>query len=214
MADPIGTSTMDERLARATHVNSMTVTVPTEDLRALLAERDALRAAARIVPTLDELRERRLPLDGQALARTNFESTEYDGNDHEGVVDLDQANLITSMVAAGGLSRLGGPFATHKVVVDVDLPVSVIASSTPGHFHLFIDKAMDWTTYLALLGALTAAGIVEPGYLSAAEQRGHTAVRLPWVRKGEPVPLPVLPECTHGADCQVHLTVNALHDFD
>jgi hypothetical protein len=166
-----------------------------------------------IVPTLAEVRERRLPLDGQALARTDFESTAYDGNDHEGVTDVERANLITSIVDTGGLSHLGGTFATHKVVIDVDLPVSLIASSTPGHFHLFIDKAMDWPTYLALLEALTAAGIVEPGYLAAAERRGHTAVRLPWVRKPGSGVAPE-PECTHGGDCQIHPSVNALHNFD
>lgn len=129
------------------------------------------------VPTLDELRGRRLPLDGMALARTDFDDS-YD-TDRTVVVDLDQANLITSMVA--------GPEGTagnlHKLVLDVDLPVKVIESSTPGHFHLFIDHAMTWPEYLAVIEALSAAGIVEPGYLAAAQRRGHTAVRLPWVRK-------------------------------
>ncbi len=140
-----------------------------------------------MIPTLDELRARRLPLSGQALARTDFSnSTNGDyGNDHEGVMDVEHANLITSMVV--------GPEDLHKVVIDVDLPVSLVASSTPGHFHLFIDKAMPWPTYVALLEALAAAGIVEPGYLAAALRRGHTAVRLPWVRKPEVVPLPVMP---------------------
>ena len=142
------------------------------------------------VPTLDELRERRPPLDGQALARTDFNSTGpgYD-NDHLMVgADVEHANLITSIVGTGpgSLCHLGGQFAQHKVVVDVDLPVKVIESSTPGHFHLFIDKAMDWQTYLSLLEALVVAGIVEPGYWAAAERRGPTAVRLPWIRKGEP----------------------------
>jgi hypothetical protein len=167
-----------------------------------------------MIPTLDELREQRLPLDGQALARTDFSNSangDY-GNDHEGVADLADANLITSIVDAGPLSHLGRDCADHKVVIDVDLPVTMIESSTPGHCHLFIDKAMDWPTYLALLEALAAAGIIEPGYLNAARRRGHTAVRLPWVRKdagpGE------ASECTHGADCQVHPSVNALHNFD
>lgn len=152
------------------------------DEDALRAELRELRAA---LPTLDELRERRVPLAGQMLAYADFTSTEYDGNDHEGVADIERANLITSIVEAGGLSRLGGGFASHKVVIDVDLPVTVVESTTPGHCHLFVDKAMTWPEYVALLEALTVAGIVEPGYLAAALQRGHTAVRLPWVRKGE-----------------------------
>lgn len=178
-----------------------------------------------MIPTLDESRERRVPLPGQMLARTDFTSTEYDGNDHEGVTDIERANLITSIVKAGGLARLGGEFATHKVVIDVDLPCRLVESSTPGHYHLFIDHAMTWPAYVELLNALTAAGIVEPGYLAAALQRGHTAVRLPWVRKPEPVPAPLplisppapaldLSDCTHGADCRIHPDVNALHNFD
>jgi hypothetical protein len=83
-----------------------------------------------MIPTLDELRGRRLPLDGQALARANFESTAYDGNDHEGVTGIEQANLITSIVNADGLSHLGGQYAMHKVVIDVDLPVQVLDSTT------------------------------------------------------------------------------------
>lgn len=136
------------------------------------------------VPALDELHERRLPLDGMALARTDFESTDYSGNDHQGVTDVEHANLITSMVATGApLNQLGGQFVTHKVVLDIDLPVTVLPSSTPGHHHLFIDHEMTWAQYVAVIEALSAAGIVEPGYLAAAQRRGHTAVRLPWVRK-------------------------------
>jgi hypothetical protein len=168
-------------------------------------DEDALRAELRslreqLVPTLAEARERRVPLAGQALARAEFDSTSYDGNDHEGVTDIEHANLITSIVDTGVPSRLGGRLAQHKVVIDVDLPVKVIESSTPGHFHLFIDHAMEWSTYVALLEALAAAGIVEPGYFAAAVGRGHTAVRLPWVRKPAvvpaPLPLPAAPGCT------------------
>jgi hypothetical protein len=189
-------------------------------------DEDALRAELRslrqqLVPTLAEVHERRVPLAGQALARAEFDSTSYDGNDHEGVTDIEHANLITSIVEAGGLSRLGGEFTQHKVVIDVDLPVIVLPSSTPGHHHLFIDKAMDWATYLAVLEVLTAAGIVEPGYLAAAERRGHTAVRLPWVRKPAtvPVPLPAAPlldpsDCTYGAGCPIHPGAGGSHDFD
>lgn len=128
-----------------------------------------------MIPTLDELRQRRPPLAGQVLARTDFNDS-YD-TDRTVVADLAEANLITSMVV--------GSEGMHKVVIDVDLPVSLIASSTPGHFHLLIDKEMSWIAYIDLLASLSAAGIVEPGYLNAALRRGHTAVRLPWVRKGE-----------------------------
>ena len=187
-----------------------------------------------MIPTLTEIGERRPPMAGQVLARTDFDDS-YD-TDRTITADLAAANLITSMVA--------GPEDLHKVVIDVDLPVQVVASSTPGHFHLYIDKAMEWDTYLALLHAFMNAGIVEAGYVAAAERRGHTAVRLPWVRKPTalPVPLPACPgcqsidrsqrylvacglpcdyawhetapACTHGADCREHPDVNGLHNLD
>ena len=142
------------------------------ELRELRAVPTARQNGKTAIPTLDTLRGQRPPLDGLTLARTDFNDT-YD-TDRTVVADLAEANLITSQVAGSDL---------HKVVLDVDLPCGLIASSTPGHFHLFIDKAMTWPEYAALLEALTAAGIVEVGYLAAAQRRGHTAVRLPWVRK-------------------------------
>lgn len=73
----------------------------------------------------------------------------------------------------------------HRPVIDIDLPVKVVPSSTPGHHHLFIDAPMEWATYLNLLDAMAAAGIVEPGYVTATRERGYSTVRLPWVRKGD-----------------------------
>lgn len=133
--------------------------------------------------------ERRLPLDGQVLASTDFNEP-YDTN-RTIVTDLEQANLITSMIAEpdGSVGDL------HKVVLDVDHPVKVVESSIPGHFHLFIDVEMEWPEYLALLRGFVVANIVEPGYLAAAERRKYTAVRLPWIRKTPAVPVPVSPSC-------------------
>lgn len=71
----------------------------------------------------------------------------------------------------------------HRPVLDIDIPIKVVPSSTPGHSHLFIDIAMSWGDYEKLLWALAAAGIVEEGYVHASVRRGHTSVRLPHVRK-------------------------------
>lgn len=93
------------------------------------------------------------------------------------VAHIDEANLIASRVQ-------GDPYGdTHKVVIDLDMPAQLIPSSTPGHFHLLIDAAMPWSAYLDLLRAMMRCGLLEPGYVSASEERGYTAVRLPWVRK-------------------------------
>ena len=95
------------------------------------------------------------------------------------VTKLKDADIVTSEVK--NTSR-------HKVVIDVDFPVVVVPSTTPGHHHLFIDKDMSWGVYVELLEALVNAGIVEAGFLGASKDRGFTGVRLPWVRKPQAKP--------------------------
>lgn len=96
-------------------------------------------------------------------------------------VALAQANVITSEVAADwNTQRSTGK---HTVAVDIDMPCHVEPSTTPGHYHLYIDKVLDWPDYLMFLRVLALVGIVEEGYVSASERRGATMLRLPWVRK-------------------------------
>lgn len=71
----------------------------------------------------------------------------------------------------------------HRPVLDIDFPVKVVPSSTPGHFHLYLDKEMSWEVYEELLKALGKAGILEEGYVRASIAREHTSVRLPWIKK-------------------------------
>lgn len=92
----------------------------------------------------------------------------------------DEANLIGSRLKKGLLGI--GP-DLHAPVLDIDLPCKLVESSTPGHFHLFIDKAITWEQYEAILRALGAAGIIEPGYESASIRRKQTFVRKPGVVK-------------------------------
>ena len=92
------------------------------------------------------------------------------------------ANIVTSELKDGS--------GLHSVVLDIDMDAELVPSSTPGHFHLYIDKAMTWEQYQMLLSTLSAVGIIEPGYEGASNARGFTAVRLPWVKK----PLPPQPE--------------------
>lgn len=78
----------------------------------------------------------------------------------------------------------------HRPVLDLDVPCTLVESSTPGHYHLMIDHTMTWERYSALLVALAEAGLVENGYERAAARRGHTGVRVPWFRKGDTPPPP------------------------
>lgn len=71
----------------------------------------------------------------------------------------------------------------HTVAIDVDHHVRVVPSSTPGHYHLFIDVPMPWSKYRRLLKALSKAGIIEEGYYRVSVARKQTFLRLPWIRK-------------------------------
>ncbi|TCB97562.1 hypothetical protein E0H26_11630 [Micromonospora zingiberis] len=116
---------------------------------------------------------RESPLPGQVLAVADLDSA-YDDGQRELTDDLGVANLLTSKVSGSEM---------HKPVLDIDLPAKLLPSSTPGHFHLLIDREMSWEAYLHLLDALVVVGLIEPGYANASRERGHTAIRLPWIRK-------------------------------
>ena len=87
----------------------------------------------------------------------------------------DDANVFTSLLGDG----------LHAPVLDIDFGAHLVPSSTPGHFHLYLNKAMTWRKYRRLLRALGRAGILEPGYVKASLRRGYSAARKPGVRKPE-----------------------------
>lgn len=80
-------------------------------------------------------------------------------------------------------SEIGG--GQHCPVLDIDVPAYLVPSSTPGHSHLYIDLPMSWRTYRRLLRALARAGVLEKTYVDASIRRRHTAVRVPWLKKGD-----------------------------
>lgn len=124
---------------------------------------------------------------GRVLRRVEFDANneqagEYNGdNVGEVVTDITEATVVSSDWGAGKY---------HLPVIDIDTDeVRLVPSSTPGHYHLYIDVPFQWEQYLALLDILVDVGLVQPGYVAAAKRRGHTDVRLPWVKK-DPSPAP------------------------
>jgi len=67
----------------------------------------------------------------------------------------------------------------HKPLIDLDLPVKLVPSGTPGHSHLYIDKAVTFDRYVAILKALADAGIVQWGFHDATRERGYGSLRHP-----------------------------------
>jgi hypothetical protein len=91
---------------------------------------------------------------------------------------LGEANAITSMVA-----RSGGEW--HRPLLDLDIPASLVPSSTPGHSHLYIAQTISWDQMAGLLRAFGHAGLIAPASVRLAMEQGYTALRLPWVHKTE-----------------------------
>lgn len=91
------------------------------------------------------------------------------------VAELDIAHVASSLRKDG----------RHTLVIDLDHQCYLVRSTTPGHYHLYVDvpEGIGWDEYKTLLTALSQAGVVEPGYVRASLARGHSDVRLPWVKK-------------------------------
>lgn len=124
------------------------------------------------------------PYGGQVLAQVDFKQDYLNPAIEQD--NIEHANVATSLVDRLGSSHISEGRAIrqmHKVLLDIDMPVHAEKSTTPGHSHLFIDKEITWEQYLDIIKAFARAGIVEVGYLQACQDRGYSAVRLPWVKK-------------------------------
>lgn len=65
----------------------------------------------------------------------------------------------------------------HWPAIDIDHPVW-LRESSPGKFHLYIDKDVNESDYFNLLDALVNCGLVEEGFVKASIERGQTMLRL------------------------------------
>jgi hypothetical protein len=92
----------------------------------------------------------------------------------------DEANLISSDCGQG----------VHMPALDFDIPARLIPSTTPGHFHLYIDKPMAWDDYEKVLIALRDAHVLEAGFVKNSIARKATFVRPPWIKKPAKAPAP------------------------
>lgn len=93
---------------------------------------------------------------------------------------IDKANLITS-------KQERYPYGTeyHRPVLDIDFEARLVPSSTPGHYHLYLDKLIPKLAYFQLLRDLADADIIQRGYADSAIERGASSARLPWIKKND-----------------------------
>ncbi len=85
----------------------------------------------------------------------------------------EEANLISSETDAG----------CHLPVLDIDYSAELIPSTTPGHFHLYLNKPVSWEKYENVLKALSEAGLIEEGFYRNSVKRQATYVRPVGIKK-------------------------------
>lgn len=105
-------------------------------------------------------------------------------NDYQNPGELEVTDKADAQVATSILRSDPG---RHIVALDIDYPAHLAESSTPGHYHLYLDVpgGVDHEAYMDLLELLGELNIIETGYANASRGRGFSCPRLPWVHKGE-----------------------------
>ena len=87
--------------------------------------------------------------------------------------DRMSANLVSSLRGDG----------THAPAFDLDKKAVLVASTTPGNHHMYIDEVLTWAQYKALLKGFYKAGLIDSSVYWRSLDRGATHVRPPWVHK-------------------------------
>lgn len=80
----------------------------------------------------------------------------------------ESATLISSL--------LEGDENHHAPVLDFDFPCRLVPSTTPGHFHFYIDTAVTWKHYKRMLVALSDVGLIQQGFADNSIARQQTMV--------------------------------------
>lgn len=104
-----------------------------------------------------------------------WKDTDKPENGPRRAVPYEDANLV------GSVSSPCGVF--HEPVIDIDFPAHLEPSTTEGHFHLYLNKEVEWDKFLKVLEAMRDAGLVEEGYYEMTKRRGQAFVRRPGVHK-------------------------------
>ena len=74
-----------------------------------------------------------------------------------------------------------GKRETHYPVFDIDHDLfHWRESATPGHYHLFFDKPIEWKKYEKVLDAMADAGMVDPIWVNITKRRRNGVVRVTW----------------------------------
>lgn len=104
--------------------------------------------------------------------------------------DIERANIVSSLIKTPKDFAADPNDKRHILAIDLDIPATLVPSSTGGHHHLYIEtkEGIPHHRYMALLHALADAGVIESGYAQVSIARGHSDLRLPWVSKDDEIP--------------------------
>lgn len=118
------------------------------------------------------------------LARENFKVTSEEF--HADRPDL-RPRIVASLAEANLIdSRVPGKEGLHRPIFDFDgIECTLIPSSTPGNFHLYLEKEVEFDKFLKVLEAMVEAGLIQRGFHQLTRLRGAAYARKPGVKKGE-----------------------------
>lgn len=106
--------------------------------------------------------------------------------DRDNIVPADEAgkvNLIGSLVREE--KRMFTTDRFHKPALDIDFPCTLLPSTKPDHFHLYIDKELEEAQYKRLIEVMVEVGLVQKGILKRFIKSGQTCLRPPGHKKPE-----------------------------
>ena len=72
---------------------------------------------------------------------------------------------------------------THAPVIDLDFSAELIPSTTEGHFHLYLNKALTPKEHEKLLKVLYEVGIIEYGFYHNSLKRKQAHVLMPGINR-------------------------------
>lgn len=119
--------------------------------------------------------------------RLNKTSKGHNGGEAGPAPEGQSLNLICSALDAH--MSVPEEHRQHRPVLDIDFEARLIPSSTPGHYHLYLDGILiPDPLYKYLLKVLAQCGIIQENYAKYSIERGYTAVRKPGDYKPPPPP--------------------------
>jgi hypothetical protein len=122
---------------------------------------------------------------GNVVFRGGGSDVDLNQSDEIKEAPLSESNCVTSKVPPP-MPGIELAFDYHRPLLDLDMRCLLIESTTPGHYHLYIDKVLTWEQYKEVLEVFGRVGILQRGFVDAAMRRKRTQLRTPWTKKEQP----------------------------